>query len=153
VKRVLQQSLVCLVLLVLWSRSVCGHADTIIRLDGDKLVGLPQEYQPAQLDLKAFRIRIREHTKDFSPWLKSLFEQPHDLLLSASWYHERSIPPPYLLMRILPTGRDFSYEILFDLDAVRIIKAELVLRESATTTRFVPVALSDHDVSKAAPIR
>ena len=152
-KRVIPQSLICLALLALWPRLAFGHADMIIRRDDNKLVGLPPAYQPAELDLKAFRIRIREHTEDFSPWLKSLFIQPYDLQLSASWYHERSTLPPYLLMRIQPTGRDFSYEILLDLDAVRIIKADVVLRESAATIRYMPVALANRQISKAAPMQ
>ena len=145
----------CLLLSVLLAalpaESLFAHEDTIIRLEGTQLIGLPQQYQPAELDVRAYRIRLRGHTKELSPWLKGLFDQPHKLEISASWYHDSSILPPYLLLRVTPTGRNYSYEILVDMDAIRLIQAKKALRESDTVTTFIPIALSDFDISKAAP--
>ena len=131
--------------------SLIAHEDTIIRLDGTQLVGLPQQYQPAELDVRAYQIRLRGHTKASSPWLTSLLEQPHKLEISASWYHDSSILPPYLLLRITPRGKNYSYEILIDMDAVRLIQAKKAVRESDTVTTFIPIQLSDSDISKVAP--
>jgi len=132
------------------SAAVHGHRDLIIQLQGGKLVGLPRRYEPATLDLRSFRIQIRGKGKEFSPFLKSLFQEPYDLRLSASWYHERSILPPYLLVRISPKGESYSHEILFDLDALQLIHVERVVREAHGTIRHRPVALSNLDMSKAA---
>lgn len=135
------------------SAVVFGHQDVIIQLQGDKLVGLPRRYEPAALNLRSFRIHVRGKGKEFSPFLKSLFQQPYDLELSASWYHERSILPPYLLIRILPNGKSYSHKILVDLDALRLIQVERVVREASGTIRHRGVALSNLDISKAARAR
>src|SRR5690349_12848319 len=89
---------------------VFGHKDTIIRLQGSKLVGLPEQYQPAELDLSAFRLRIGGRTTVFSHFLKSLFDQRYDFEASASWYN-RSRLPSYLSLHISPKGKDYSYSI------------------------------------------
>ena len=60
-----------------------AHEDRIISLEGGNLTGLPQQYQPARLDLTAFRITLRGHTVAFSAFLKSLFDKPYDLDISA----------------------------------------------------------------------
>jgi hypothetical protein len=129
--------------------SVVANEDMIVRLDGTSLVGLPRKYEPAELDLRRFTVRIHGRTKEFSPFLKSLFEQPYHLELSASWYYEPSSLPPYLAIRIFPKGRDFSYEILLDIDTVRIIQLSVMLRESAAVTRDLPVSLTSSDINKA----
>jgi hypothetical protein len=143
----------CLLLALLWAaqpiHSLVAHEDTIIRLEGTQLVGLPQQYQPAELDVRAYRIRIRGQTKEFSPWLKSIFDQPHELRISASWYNY-SILPPYLLLSITPAGKNYTYQILVDMDAVRLIEVKKA-RQSGGGTTFFPIELSDFDISKAAP--
>ena len=126
-----------------------AHEDTIITLEGSGLIGLPQQYQPARLDLTAFQITLGGHSVAFSPFLKSLFDQPYDLQLSASWYHERAILPPYLCVRISPKGRDFHYELLIDLETSRLIHLKVVKHYRDKSMQFFEVALSSTDVSKA----
>jgi hypothetical protein len=110
---------------------------------------LPQQYQPAELDLGAFRITLRGQTVAFSPFLKSLFDQPYDLHLSASWYHERATLPPYLCIRISPKDRDFHYELVIDLETSRLIHLKTVKHYRDQSLQFFNVALSSTDVSKA----
>ena len=144
-----------LLLVVLGSLLVTGstlaHQDRIIELEGRKLVGLPSRYEPAEFDRRTFRITIGNRTKQFSPFLQGLFRQPHDLEFTASWYHDASGLPPYLSLRILPKGKDYSYQILIDLDALRLIKLEIAIRESETSGRYLPIAVSDSDLSHARP--
>jgi hypothetical protein len=78
----------------------------------------------------------------FSPFLRSLLDQPHALGISASWYHERKILPPYLLLRIQPTKKDFSYELLLNLETLDVIELSVTLRESDSESRHLPIALS-----------
>jgi hypothetical protein len=137
------QFLVGCVLVLFWSGSLLAHEDTIIGLENKKLVGLPKEYTPAELDLKNFRIRIKDHAMVFSPLLKSLFDQPYDLRIFASWYHDRKILPPYLLLRIQPKKKDFRYELLLSLDTLALVQLSVVLQESDSATRRLPIALSD----------
>jgi hypothetical protein len=79
----------------------------------------------------------------FSPLLKSLFDQPYDLRIFASWYHDRKILPPYLLLRIQPKKKDFRYELLLSLDTLALVQLSVVLQESDSATRRLPIALSD----------
>jgi hypothetical protein len=142
-KALFLQFLVGCVLVLFWSSSLLAHEDTIIGLENKKLVGLPKEYTPAELDLKDFRIRIKDHAMAFSPLLKSLFDQPYDLRIFASWYHDRKILPPYLLLRIQPKKKDFRYELLLSLDTLTLVQLSKVIQESGSTSRHVPIALSD----------
>ena len=124
--------------------SLHAHRDTIIRLEGIKLVGLPEQYAPAELDLKKYRIRIKDHVMEFTDFLKSLCEViagPEELKITASWYHTRNTLPPYMNLALQPKGKDFSYEILLNLDTLDVIEIKGVLRESKNTTRYLPIEL------------
>jgi hypothetical protein len=102
---------------------VDAHADIIIHLDGNKLVGLPARYSPAEFDTKTLRLTIGKHSKELSPWLKGLFELPHDLQFSASWYHQPSPTLPYyLVITISPRHKDFRYGILVALDTLELLR-------------------------------
>jgi len=135
--------LLCLVLASAWCAPLRAHQDRIIELKGHELAGLPKEYQPAELNLKESRIRIGTREMTFSPLLKSLFDQPHDLTLTASWYHEKSTLPPYILIRIQPKKKDFSYGLLMNLETLDVIELKVRLQESDSSSRELPVALSD----------
>jgi hypothetical protein len=140
----LLQSIVWMCLTLALPSALQAHEDTIIQLKGTNLVGLPKNYAPAELDTNAFRLRIGSHAMTFSPFLKSLFDEPHELRISASWYHERSTLPPYLLLHIQPKKKkDFSYSVLLDMDTLDVIEVSVTLRESDTTSRDLPVALSE----------
>ncbi len=106
-------------------------------------MGLPSTYQPAELDLKAFRLRIKNHVMDFSPLLKSFFDLPYDLEITSSWFHDPHILPPYLALHIHPKQKDYSYGVLFALDTLRVIEVTVVLHESKSTTQRLDIALSD----------
>ena len=134
-------------------RSLLAHQDTIIRLEGNTLIGLPSQYSPAELDLEALRLRIGRHSMLFSPLLRSLFRrQPYDLQVLASWYHdnEDGSLPPYLTLHITPKGRDYSYGITLALDTLRLIDISVALRGSAgspetLTMQSLRVAISDFE--------
>jgi hypothetical protein len=123
--------------------TVQAHEDTIIQLRGTNLVGLPKNYSPAEFDTNTFRLRIGNHAMTFTPFLKSLFDAPHDLRISGSWYHQRSTLPPYLLFHIQPKKKDFSYSILINMDTLDVIEVSVTLRESDSTSRHLQVALSE----------
>jgi hypothetical protein len=108
-----------------------AHADIIINLRGNKLVGLPSRYSPAEFDTKTFRLTIGKNSKELSPWLKGLFELPHDIEFSASWYHQPSSTlPHYLLITISPKHKDFRYGILVALDTLDLLRVYVDVIES-----------------------
>ena len=137
------RALVCLTLSLAWSCAVHAHEDTLIALKGTKLVGLPDE--PAELDLKSSRLRIGNREMKFTPFLKSFFEQPHDLRISASWYHGQIAPtlPPYILFYIRPKKKDFSYQILLNLRTLDLIELSVGLQESNSTTRSLAIVVGE----------
>ena len=133
-----------------------AHQNTVIRLEGKKLVGLPPEYSPAELDLDAFRLRIGRHVMEFTPLLRSFFErQPYDLEVSASWYHDDAVGglPPYIVLQITPKARVYSYSVVLALNTLRVIEVSVALRGSAgppetMTMQTLPVALTEHEKQK-----
>jgi hypothetical protein len=140
----LLQLLVWICLFLALPSVLYAHKDIIIPLKGTNMVGLPKNYAPAELDMKALRLRIGSHAMTFSPLLKSFFDEPYELRISASWYHERSILPPYLLLHIQPKKtKDFSYNILINMDSLDVIELSVTLRESDSTSRDLPIALSE----------
>ena len=137
------RTLIWATLISTWPSQLRAHEDTLIQLKGTTLVGLPNDYAPAELDLKAARLRIGKHEMTFSPFLKEFFQQPHDLRISASWYHEPTILPPYILLHIQPKKKDFSYELLLNLSTLELIQLTVVLRTSDSSTWDLPIALTD----------
>ncbi len=73
-----------------------AHKDRLIRLNGDKLIGLPEEYQPASFDGNVLSISGNKLT--FPSCIKKSinFKRNKNLLILSSWYHSRSTLPPYI---------------------------------------------------------
>lgn len=146
---------VALLFAVLLGRGVSGldaHEDVIIHSRGNKLVGLPARYSPSEFDAKTLRLTIGKHSKELSPWLKGLFELPHDLEFSASWYHEPSYGLPYyLLITILPKHKDFRYGILVALDSLDLLRVYADVVESSGSYREFTQPANSKDLSTAAP--
>ena len=129
--------------------SHCGllfaHRDTFIQLEGKTLTHLPEAYSPAELDLKDFQMRVKDHVIKFTPLLKSLFDYPYDLKITASWYHQRSNLAPYIVLHIQPQKKDFSYELSFELESLELTSLSIVLQVSESATQYLPIELSKED--------
>jgi hypothetical protein len=120
-------------------------------------VSLPARYSPAEFDTKTLRLTIGKNSKELSPWLKGLFELPHDLEFSASWYHQ---PSPtlsfYLLITISPRHKDFRYGILVALDTLDLLSVYVDVIESRMGNqlgnyREFTQPVDSKDLSTAAP--
>jgi len=128
-----------------------ANEEDIVTMEGNKLVGLPAKYAPAELDLKEFRIRIKNHSMDFSPFLKSLFPDKalYDLTITTSC-HGRSDPtsmPPTIILHIQPKGedhknRDYEYSIVFNLETLEVKTVYVILHEGYLQKRYLPIELS-----------
>jgi hypothetical protein len=143
--------------LVIGVLPLAGHQDTPIMFEGGALRGLPKEFEPAAFDLDKKTITISGKVLQFPESLQALFPDdrrvdqfgepnpvkgiPFDLKFSASWYHGPSLLPPYLLIAITPKNRDFTSEILIDIESVAILKAHVFLRISESRTEAVPVQI------------
>ncbi len=91
---------------------------------------------------------------DFSPFLQSLFPEnnEYDLEISSSWYHKSSTLPPYICFHIKPRKKDFSYQILINMNTLGVLEVSVVLKESTNSTRYLTIELSDQlieDITKS----
>src|SRR5687768_8645278 len=100
--------LVCAIVASAAEVSLWGHEDTTLKLDGKRIIGLPEAYQPAELDVHGF-LQIGDKRLRFNPFMKEVFSDSrrYDIVISASWYHDPKILPPYMSLNVTPKGADF----------------------------------------------
>jgi hypothetical protein len=139
------------VLGVILCRSLSADVDSVVRLEGRTLVGLPTQYAPAELDLEALHLRVGRHAMEFCPFLRGFFKrQPYDLQILGCWSSNqaRGGSPPYLVLEITPKARDYTYRLKFDLNTLRLLGISVALRSAtvppeAFTVQTLQVALTD----------
>jgi hypothetical protein len=141
--------------LSLWAiaSTTLAHQDMIIRLALDgQLEGLPPIYQPASLrlptvdDRQLVVLQLRGKRLEFPDCLSVLFakaSRPH-IALSASWYHDQKILPPYLSIRLPmrePNGNGYydGWSILVDMDKVKVLRVEAVFTIGSKAQRMQEV--------------
>jgi len=98
-----------------------AHQDKIIELNNGKLVGLPDQYQPAYFDLEKKSLQIGTNRIIFPPCVTTYFpnSEKYKLLITSSWYHSSELLPPYIVFHIRPQNRDYNYELVFELDTLK----------------------------------
>ena len=131
---------VCIILA--WSPPcrLFAHEDANIRLEGTKLVGLPEDYSPAELDMKTWRLRIGKHAITIPQQQRNLFEQSYNLQISASWYHGPSGLPPYMAFNVQPNKRDFRFEMIVNLKTLELVGLSIIVKLSDSEERYWPLA-------------
>lgn len=129
-------SLTACTIAVLQVSEARAHVDAQLSLDGQAIVGLPQEYEPAELNVSEGWLRIGAKRLDFPPCVAKYFEQQRRVTLDlhASWYHESDTLPPYLAIDIQPHRRAYSFSLLFDLTSLEPIHFTVVIQESKFVT-------------------
>lgn len=136
--------LAVLAICFLGALSASAHMDTIIELEDGKLVGLPEEYQPAEFDIEKGALRLGPRVFQFSEYLRSLFPKDgrYKLSFSSSWYHSDYVDmPSYLAIDIRPRGKDFHYHLLIDMDKAELMYLNVVLQLDKNTTRDMRIDL------------
>jgi len=132
----------CLIYLFYFSLVFCiavsSHEDKIITLKNNELIGLPQQYQPAYLDIQNRLLRIKSKQINFSPCISKYFpdDNQFDIKISSSWYHDLSIMPPYISILIQPKGKDYSFDLLFNMDTLKPFEIKIVTKESNKVTSW-----------------
>lgn len=111
-------------LLSVFSLNTYPHSDTILQLEGGKLVGLPDEYLPAEFDFADLRLSISGRVVIFPECIKTEFNfDIGELLIASSWYHEARTGslPPYITF-----GHEDSYpeNLLISLDTLLPVPIE-----------------------------
>src|SRR5690242_12416146 len=116
------RTILACILAILVCHTASAHQDTIITQNGEKLEGLPSKYQPALFSIADRRIVLGEKSvvvpdciwKHFGPIKAS------DVRFRSSWYHDPSILPPYISMRIAKADGEAGYELLLNLDTLAV---------------------------------
>ena len=126
-----------------------AHTDTVITLDGDKLIGLPNQYSPAVFNWKSRTLRIGANQVDLSAFENVVpLNQEYAISIASSWYHKRSTLPPYIGLKLKPKGRTFTYSLLFNLETLEVIKVSLdyrIHKEDFIQCVTHEIKLSAHD--------
>jgi hypothetical protein len=121
----LRYSVILIFLLFGFVGRALAHSDTIFSIAEDGTIsGLPAQYSPAKYLATSHTLSIGKNTVSFPSCLVSKFfpfGAEHKLLLSGSWYHRRSILPPYLSFKISFPERPYALKILLELDSLKII--------------------------------
>ena len=78
-----------------------------------------------------------------APYFQSLFpdDEKFEVHFSASWYHDLTLLPPYILVHIKPSGRQFSYRLLLNLKDLSVIQFSVEVELGGRSTREFPVDL------------
>ena len=125
--------------------SACAHQDRIIRLSGDKFEGLPPKYQTASFSIKDRRIGLGPVSVIVPEciWKRFGNVKEADLRFQASWYHDPSILPPYIMMSIGRTPGKTGYELLLNLDTLAVISfKKITVEPDGTYYEDIPIEAS-----------
>jgi hypothetical protein len=129
--------------LITFTHLCAAHEDTGIVL-GPKgeLKGLPEQYLPASLQNN--KIIIGKHELNMPECVAKYFSNSanYDLLISSSWYHNKSLLPPYINFKIKPKNKDYEFGLLFGLDDLSPIQFTVVTHASQTEFSSHPLELS-----------
>lgn len=126
--------------------SASAHKDSIINVNPDgELLGLPNEFSPARLDLGVNTITIGQRVLTMPPCVAKYFARPesYDLMVTSSWYHQRSTLPPYINFRVKPKNKDFEYELLFSMNDLKPISFQVVTRPDARSLNYHTVEIGE----------
>lgn len=100
-----------------------AHEDHLIRLSGETLEGLPEKYQSASFSVRDRRIALGPVSVVIPDciWRRLGTIKETDLSFQASWYHDPSILPPYIMVSIGKAPGKIGYELLLNLDTLALI--------------------------------
>ena len=134
-----------------------AHQDTRLKFDNGKIIGLPDAYLPSSFDAVELSVtiagrklmlpevfqRLLKKNVNVDPFdgSRQIENVPCTFTFSASWYHAElgGDLPPYMLISILPKGNDCHFEILVDMDHLKILKADIQIKNLGS----VPIDLAD----------
>ncbi len=132
-----------------------GHQDTKLGFKEGRISGLPADYSPASFDLNELELRIGDKKLKMPKEIRRIMMEdvsadpfdgsrtfkviPYELHFTASWYHGDlgGDLPPYIVVNITPKDTSCRFEILVDMDALEVIKADISIADIGT----IPVQL------------
>lgn len=158
-RRLRMERFACLLLLG-FSSLASGHEDTMLRWDADgTLHGLPESYGPSRLDVtfaplsdvpvRSIRLSIGKHQSAVPECITELLDarSAEQVSVVASWYHDLSLLPPYLISRFEEAGHatkraSLSYSLMFNLSTATLHSATIVVPRQDGSLQHLPIDLS-----------
>ena len=139
----MQKIILTCVLILLGANTSFAHRDTIIKVEQNKLVGLPREYQPAELDLENKSLRIANNQITLPNCLiQYLPINNSDARVLASWYHDnRSGLPPYLNITGISQDKPIKYWVLFNMNTLELISVTRITQINENESQDTPVEI------------
>jgi len=115
--------LLLFILFLSFSHACFAHQDTALSIDEDgNITGLPVKFTPAKFDRKTLELTVGNTSVSFPSCIGKFFADEDSIItFSSSWYHDEKKLPAYINIDILPTGKGFSYQLLFALDDLQPI--------------------------------
>lgn len=122
-----------------------AHQDRIIELKNGRLVGLPDQYQPAYFDLENKSLQIGTNRIIFPPCVSTYFpdNEKYKLFITSSWYHSSDLLPPYIVFHIRPQNRDYNYELVFELDTLKPYHFLIHAKKSNSVTAMHKIEINE----------
>lgn len=108
------------------------HQDTPLELDKQgNICGLPEEFGNAVFNLEKRYLKINDKEIVFPQCIMLYFNihKNPKLSLSASWYHSKKIMPYYLNFMISQKGKDYTYNVLVNLETLELIDVSFNLKQ------------------------
>jgi len=132
------------IVLLLFSSLVYASKDRIIKVSGNgELVGLPEIYSPAKIDLNDKYIKIGRVKLNLPACIFKYFDVrgEFDLKVTTDWFNESSKPPTSISFRVSPKGKDFEYRLFFMIEALIPAGVQVITHESSSVTAFHELSL------------
>jgi hypothetical protein len=150
------------IVFVMFHGMASGHQDTKLEFQEGRILGLPTQYSPATFNTKELELiiagkrliipeeirRVLLHDISPEPFVEPRTYKtiPSMYSFTASWYHAK-VPgdlPPYIVINISPNNTECRFEILVDMDALKVIQADVSIKSIGT----VPILLKEAATSK-----
>lgn len=119
-----------------------AHEDHLIRLSGETLEGLPEKYQSASFSVRDRRIVLGPVSVVVPDciWKRFGSIKETDLSFQASWYHDLSLLPPYIMVSIGKAPGKIGYELLLNLDTLAVISfRKAMVMPNGTSYEDIPI--------------
>jgi hypothetical protein len=123
-----------------------AHQETSLKVAGNKLVGLPEQYSPSSFDFEKNQLLIGGKALKLPSFLAGILNRKRTindegqvlfqagviwrLEVAASWYHDKSEQgslSDYLLLEFYPQNKDYHFKVFVNLEKPEVVGSKIVL--------------------------
>lgn len=120
-----------------------AHQDRITSLSEDKLIGLPETFQPSELSIEQRVLRIASKSVRIPDCVWNEMYEPNAkrIMITSSWYHDSERLPPYISINVVNHKNDDEAQILLNLKTLEIIDFHRKLKTSESSWHLIHIEL------------